>query len=91
VLRDGRVVADVPAGGYDEQALVDHIVGTSARPAGSSAAEEPRPVETALAPKGPAGAGRVSAARHWTSAGSARSARCGSASPSSPRTARCLA
>ena len=59
VLRDGRVVADVPAGGYDEQALVDHIVGTSARPAGSSAAEEARPVETALAPKEPAGAGRA--------------------------------
>jgi ribose transport system ATP-binding protein len=49
----------VPAGGYDEQALVDHIVGTSARLAGSSAAEEPRPVETALAPKEPAGAGRA--------------------------------
>jgi ribose transport system ATP-binding protein len=59
VLRDGRVVADVPAGGYDEQALVDHIVGTPAQPAGSSAAEEARPVETALAPKEPAGAGRA--------------------------------
>ncbi|MGH3268704.1 MAG: ATP-binding cassette domain-containing protein [Trebonia sp.] len=59
VLRDGRVVADVTAGGYDEQALVDHIVGTPARPAGGSAAEEPRPVETALAPKEPAGAGRA--------------------------------
>jgi ribose transport system ATP-binding protein len=30
VLRDGRVVADVPAGGYDEQALVNLIVGAPA-------------------------------------------------------------
>jgi ribose transport system ATP-binding protein len=56
VLRDGRVVADVPAGGYDEQALVDLIVGTSARSAQNAPAEEARPVETALAPKEPAGA-----------------------------------
>jgi ribose transport system ATP-binding protein len=58
VLRDGRVVADVPAGGYDEQALVDLIVGTSARSAQNATAEEARPVETALAPKEPAGAPR---------------------------------
>jgi ribose transport system ATP-binding protein len=58
VLRDGRVVADVPAGGYDEQALVDHIVGTSARSAQNAPAEEAPPVETALAPKEPAGAPR---------------------------------
>jgi ribose transport system ATP-binding protein len=56
VLRDGRVVADVPAGGYDEQALVDLIVGTSARSAQNAPAEEARPVETALVPKEPAGA-----------------------------------
>ena len=59
VLRDGRVVADVPAGGYDEQALVDLIVGTSARSAQSAPAEEAPPVETALAPREPAGAGRA--------------------------------
>jgi len=58
VLRDGRVVADVAAGEYDEQALVDLIVGTSARSAQNAAAEEARPVETALAPKEPAGAPR---------------------------------
>ena len=58
VLRDGRVVADVPAGGYDEQALVDHIVGTSARSGQNAPAEEAPPVETALAPKEPAGAPR---------------------------------
>jgi ribose transport system ATP-binding protein len=58
VLRDGRVVADVPAGGYDEQALVDLIVGTSARSAQNAPAEEAPPVETALAPKEPAGAPR---------------------------------
>jgi ribose transport system ATP-binding protein len=56
VLRDGRVVANVPAGGYDEQALVDLIVGISARSAQNAAAEEAHPVETALAPKEPAGA-----------------------------------
>jgi ribose transport system ATP-binding protein len=56
VLRDGRVVADVAAGEYDEQALVDLIVGTSARSAQDAQAEEARPVETALAPKEPAGA-----------------------------------
>jgi ribose transport system ATP-binding protein len=42
VLRDGRVVADVAAGGYDEAALVDLIVGTSARSAASAPAEEAR-------------------------------------------------
>ena len=56
VLRDGRVVANVPAGGYDEQALVDLIVGTSARSAQNAPAEEAHPVETALAPTEPAGA-----------------------------------
>ena len=56
VLRDGRVVADVAAGEYDEQALVDLIVGTSARSAQDAPAEEARPVETALAPREPAGA-----------------------------------
>jgi ribose transport system ATP-binding protein len=56
VLRDGRVVADVAAGEYDEQALVDLIVGTSARSAQDAQAEEARPVETALAPREPAGA-----------------------------------
>ena len=58
VLRDGRVVADVAAGEYDEQALVDLIVGTSARSAQDAPAEEARPVETALAPKEPSGAPR---------------------------------
>ena len=53
VLRDGRVVADVAAGEYDEQALVDLIVGTSARSAQDAPAEEARPVETALAPREP--------------------------------------
>jgi ribose transport system ATP-binding protein len=57
VLRDGRVVADVAAGEYDEQALVDLIVGTSARSAQNALAEA-RPVETALAPKEPAAAPR---------------------------------
>jgi ribose transport system ATP-binding protein len=61
VLRDGRVVADVPAGGFDEQALVDLIVGTSARSAGSSPADEARAGEIRSgqvrgAPTGPAGA-----------------------------------
>ena len=146
VLRDGRVVADVAAGEYDEQALVDLIVGTSARSAQDAPAEEARPVETALAPREPAGApsegenvavehltdGRLadlsfdigageilgvagligSAAedlpylvlrargrkrharlgvRHSESPRSVPSAACGSASPSSPRTASCLA
>jgi ribose transport system ATP-binding protein len=58
VLRDGRVVADVAAGEYDEQALVDLIVGTSARSAQDAPAEEARPVETALAPNESAGAPR---------------------------------
>jgi ribose transport system ATP-binding protein len=56
VLRDGRVVAEVPAGEIEEQALVDLIVGTSARPGGSAAADEARPVEVTLAPMGPDGA-----------------------------------
>jgi ribose transport system ATP-binding protein len=37
VLRDGRVVADVPIGEVDEHALVDLIVGVAARPAAPSA------------------------------------------------------
>jgi len=56
VLRDGRIVAEVPAGEIEEQALVDLIVGTAARPGGSAAAEEARPVEVTLAPAGPDGA-----------------------------------
>lgn len=56
VLRDGRVVAEVPAGEIEEQALVDLIVGTSARPGGSAEADEARPVEVTLAPMGPDGA-----------------------------------
>jgi ribose transport system ATP-binding protein len=39
VLKDGKVVADKPAGEIDEQGLVDLIVGTAARPADSAAAE----------------------------------------------------
>ena len=35
VLRDGQVVADKPAGEIEEQALVELIVGTSARQAGA--------------------------------------------------------
>jgi ribose transport system ATP-binding protein len=69
VLRDGRVVADVAAGEYDEQALVDLIVGTSARSAQDAPAEEARPVETALAPKEPAsepGQGENVAIEHLT-------------------------
>ena len=57
VLRDGRVVAEVPAGEIEEQALVDLIVGTSARQGGSAAADEARPVEvTAGRAAGRAGA-----------------------------------
>jgi len=56
VLRDGRIVAEVPAGEIEEQALVDLIVGTAARPGGSAAADEARPVEVTLAPAGPDGA-----------------------------------
>jgi len=56
VLRDGRVVAEVPATEIEEEALVDLIVGTSARQGGSAAADEARPVEVTLAPAGLAGA-----------------------------------
>jgi ribose transport system ATP-binding protein len=39
VLKDGKVVADKPAGEIDEQGLVDLIVGAPARPADSALAE----------------------------------------------------
>jgi ribose transport system ATP-binding protein len=58
VLRDGRVVADVPAGQIDEEALVDLIVGAQARPAGG-AEDETRASAATLAPvisAGPEGA-----------------------------------
>jgi ribose transport system ATP-binding protein len=42
VLRDGRVVAEVPAGEIEERALVDLIVGAPARPAEGAPAEEAR-------------------------------------------------
>ena len=45
VLRDGRVVAEVAAGEIDEEALVDLIVGASARPGGSAPADRRAPVE----------------------------------------------
>ena len=48
VLRDGRVVADVPAGEIHEEELVDLIVGASARPAERAPAER-RPVADQLA------------------------------------------
>jgi ribose transport system ATP-binding protein len=54
VLRDGRVVADVAAGSFDEQALVDLIVGTPARSAGSLAADEASAAGAMLAPVIPA-------------------------------------
>jgi ribose transport system ATP-binding protein len=47
VLRDGRVVADELAGEIDEQALVDLIVGTPVRPAGSVPAEAVEAAEAA--------------------------------------------
>jgi ribose transport system ATP-binding protein len=50
VLRDGRVVAEVPAGEIDEQALVDLIVGAQARPVESAPAREARAAEAKLAP-----------------------------------------
>jgi len=56
VLRDGRVVAEVPASEIEEEALVDLIVGTPARAGGNGAADAERPVEVTLAPAGPAGA-----------------------------------
>jgi ribose transport system ATP-binding protein len=56
VLRDGRVVADVAAGHYDEAALVDLIVGASARSAAGAPAEQARASEK-LAPVIAAGPG----------------------------------
>jgi ribose transport system ATP-binding protein len=54
VLRDGRVVADVAAGSFDEQALVDLIVGTPARAAGSGPAGEAGAAKLArVIPAGP--------------------------------------
>jgi ribose transport system ATP-binding protein len=50
VLRDGKVVADVPAGEIHEHELVDLIVGTPARPAESAPAEEARAGAGKLAP-----------------------------------------
>jgi ribose transport system ATP-binding protein len=55
VLRDGRVVASVPAGEIHEQELVDLIVGTPARPDGSSTAEEARAGAVTMARLNPAG------------------------------------
>jgi ribose transport system ATP-binding protein len=49
VLRDGRVIAEVPAGEIDEHALIDLIVGAPARSAESTPAEEAR-ASAALAP-----------------------------------------
>jgi ribose transport system ATP-binding protein len=53
VLRDGRVVADVPIGEVDEHALVDLIVGVAARPATSA------PTTAPAASTGRADGGRV--------------------------------
>jgi ribose transport system ATP-binding protein len=50
VLRDGRVVANVPAGEIHEQELVDLIVGTPAQAAGAGPAEEARAAAAKLAP-----------------------------------------
>jgi ribose transport system ATP-binding protein len=50
VLRDGRVVAEVPAGEIDEHALVSLIVGVPAQPAGSALADEARAGAAKLAP-----------------------------------------
>jgi ribose transport system ATP-binding protein len=51
VLRDGRIVAQVPKGEIDEHALVDLIVGRAARPAENVPVE---PVEEARAGSTPA-------------------------------------
>ena len=66
VVRDGKVVADVPAGEIHEHDLVDLIVGAPARPAESAPAEEARVGEVRVgqvkgAPTGPAGTGRAPA------------------------------
>ena len=57
VLRDGRVVADEPAGEIDGHALVDLIVGAPARPAENAPAEEARAREVTRAPTRSADAG----------------------------------
>ena len=64
VLRDGRVVADVPAGEVHEQELVDLIVGTSARSGApeSTPADEERAAEAGRVPAEPAIAGSAPAA-----------------------------
>jgi ribose transport system ATP-binding protein len=66
VVRDGKVVADVPGGEIHEHELVDLIVGAPARPAESAPAEEARVGEVRFgrvrgAPTGPAGTGRAPA------------------------------
>jgi ribose transport system ATP-binding protein len=66
VIRDGKVVADVPAGEIHEHDLVDLIVGAPARPAESAPVEEARVGEVRVgqvkgAPTEPAGTGRASA------------------------------
>jgi ribose transport system ATP-binding protein len=55
VLRDGRVVANVPAGEIHEQELVDLIVGTPVRAAGTALAQEARPGAVTLGRVIPAG------------------------------------
>jgi ribose transport system ATP-binding protein len=50
VLRDGAVVANVPAGEINEQELVDLIVGTAARAAQAAPADEARAAAAKLAP-----------------------------------------
>jgi ribose transport system ATP-binding protein len=50
VLRDGRVVANVPAGEIHEHELVDLIVGTPARAAEAAPAEQARAGAATLAP-----------------------------------------
>ena len=59
VLRDGKVVADVPAGQIREQELVDLIVGTSVRP---GAPETARVKPVAQPPAGEVRAGQVTGA-----------------------------
>ena len=57
VLRDGKVVADVPADEIEEQSLVELIVGASTRPSDSAAAEAARVVDVARTPAESADAG----------------------------------
>jgi ribose transport system ATP-binding protein len=61
VLRDGKVVADVPAGQIRESELVDLIVGTSARP-GAGAPESARAESARKPPAGNVRAGQVTGA-----------------------------